>query len=114
MEDPVAFDVWAKVVTSSRVEAVKELSSLRHSLNEAAIRTLVNGSIVKDEPVRVAEDKGWCLVETLRRVSLGWLKEIQVYQRGYTPANKTNYCSVHKFHYGGCVGCHVCAASFVP
>jgi hypothetical protein len=113
VEDPVSFDLWGKVILDQRSAAIKEVSSLRPTLKQIEVRILVNKSIVNNDRILVAEDKGWDFVQTFQKLSLDWLEDIGLYQIGYRPGERTQYCSLHKFHHGGCLGCHVCRGFFV-
>lgn len=113
MEDPISFDVWAKVTPGNREAAVRALSSLRPELKRHEVRMLVNRSVAQDEAILVAEGRGWDFVQTFGKLSSDWLDAILVYQRGWNPGNRTSHCPTHQFNYGGCLGCHVCSGFFV-
>ena len=113
MEDPVSFDVWAKVNPRSRSVAVKEITSIRPVLKQTEVRLLVNRSVAKDESILVAEDQGWDFVQAFQKLSSDWLEDIRVYQSGWKPEDRTKYCGIHKLNHGGCLGCHVCRGFFV-
>ena len=113
MEDPVSFDVWAKVTPRNREVAVGELSSLRPGLKRIEVRMLVNRSAANDEAILVAEDQGWDFVQAFKKLASDWLEEILVYQNGLKPCGRINHCSIHQLNYAGCLGCHVCTGFFV-
>jgi hypothetical protein len=113
MEDPVSFDIWAKVPPHNREVAVRGLTSLRPELKRIEVRTLVNQSVANDEAILVAEGRGWDFVHTFKKLSSGWVDEILVYQHGWKPGRPTNYCPTNRLNYGGCLGCHVCNGFFV-
>ena len=112
VEDPVSFDLWGKVVSDRRSIAIKEISSLRSTLTQIEVRIQVNNSIVNNNHVLVTEDKGLDFVQTFQTLSVDWLEDFSLYQYRCQPQEKTRYCKLHKLHYGGCLGCHICTGFF--
>jgi hypothetical protein len=113
MEDPVSFDVWAKVKPYNRSLAVKEITSLHPTMAERDVRLLVNRSIAKDELILVLEDQGLRFVQTFRNLSSDWLEDIRIYDRYGTPDTSNQYCAIHELHYCNRLGCYVCRDFFV-
>jgi hypothetical protein len=113
VEDPVSFDLWGKIVSDKRSIAIKEISSLRPTLMQIEVRILVNNSIFNDDHILVVGNKGLDFVQTFQALSIDWLEDMCLYQYGCQPQDKTRYCKLHKLHYGGCLGCHICTGFFM-
>ncbi|MEZ4329256.1 MAG: hypothetical protein R3B40_28770 [Polyangiales bacterium] len=45
---------------------------------------------------------------TLISVLLDRFERLVLVQESYSPHEAIGYCSVHDFHYGGSLGCHLC------
>jgi hypothetical protein len=114
MEDPVSFDVWAKVKPYNRRLAVQELRSLHPTMAERDVRLLINRSVAKNELILVLENQGWGFARIFQNVVSDWLEDIRICDRSGMPDGQNQYCAIHELHYHNRLGCYVCRNSFVP
>ena len=113
MEDPIRFDVYAKFTELPSAAAVAHLVSSRVYASELEARKAINRSTRSGEHVVIARGQGWSGALVLAR-SLPTSADPRVTQEGYSPSELPHYCDKHSLHYGGCLGCHICGADYVP
>ena len=112
MEDPVRFDVYGYVVPEASAAAARALISHGAYASELEARAAAARGKHGSSPALIASHISWGTAQALR-ASSGPFRDIVVLQEGYSPADSTNFCSVHGLHYGGILGCHVCSGFYV-
>ena len=108
MEDPVRFDVWGRVLTEGRDGALEFVRSQSTYASEKQLRFAVSRSVQGNKRVLIAASCGWAAANELTDAASKLFADIALCQEGYSPSKTGSYCEVHKLHYGGCLGCHVC------
>lgn len=109
MEGPITFDVWADVVPASEQLALELLSSLRPELSRLAVlQALSRGK--RGCQIELSTELGWTDAQTVKSKATGVFGNVEVYQSGYTPAEKQrlHLCALHSVLYAGSLGCPVC------
>jgi len=112
MEDPIRFDVWAKIAPSAREDALAALRANGVYVSEIELRKAVSESIRNDALVKVAKYLPLSTAENIMANS-AWLSEPRLYQEGYSDSEKAQFCPKHELHFGGCLGCHICRNFYV-
>lgn len=113
MEDPIKFDLWGKILAGERDRALSVLRSHKLYDSELELRKTVQSAVRCNAPVRVSSAMGYTEVTAFAGAVSSIFAELAVYQEGWTPHDKSQYCEQHDLHYGGCLGCHVCSGFYI-
>ncbi len=120
MEDPVSFDVWARVSRGAIRDAATFVAAWQPQLTALEVHSEINRSIVQGDLILIARQLTWSQSERIRHTSPEWATDIHLYQEDYGPddwdsfSNWNNYCDRHALYFGGCLGCHVCNGYYLP
>lgn len=107
MEDPISFDVYGKIDSEHREEAVSELLKTNIYPSEIEVRKSVNSACHDGKYTILSRGLGWGKSHKFIE-ACNWAKELTLCQEMYYPGGKESYCKEHNLHYGGILGCHVC------
>jgi len=113
VEDPIRFDIWGTVIPTRREAALIAARERGGYVSEIELRKAIGASCRSKIPVRVAKSVSYSLAMDFMRHSSASLHGQALYQEGFTPEDQTAYCEKHCFHFGGCLGCHVCRGFYV-
>jgi hypothetical protein len=80
--------------------------------SEVAARKAANQSRGEGNPIRIARGVTWARCRELMTNAEAAFSEFMVMQEGYVPGEAPNFCEKHRVHYGGSLGCHVCAGFY--
>ena len=110
MEDPIVFDLWATAVAERQSSGRALLSKHRPELDELGVRQLIANNVVSRKWILLTRNAQWSNVDRLRADFGEAFGEIEVYQSGYGPSDRSflEECPVHSLHYTGVLGCPVC------
>ena len=112
MEEPIRFDVWAKIIPAQRKDALAAIRAQKVYLYESELRKALDNALRTGKPVRVAKSLSFSAVESFIRDSK-WLAEPMLCQESFLPSEASGFCEKHNLHFGGCLGCHVCSGFYV-
>jgi hypothetical protein len=116
MEDPMTFDVWGRIESEGRNDAVLFLLNNRTETWELNARVIVNKAINDATLIRVLSSVGWLRATELRQSPPPWLKNATVVEQSSLPDNPFNhagnFCPYHTLFYGGWKCC-VCSGFYI-
>lgn len=112
MEDPVSFNLWGKIIPGQRNDAISFIRRQSVYPNEIELRKAVMASIATDRAMQISGALGLYEVSKLKAESGNTFHCFAICQESYGPAGPESYCSFHDFHYGGCLGCHICSGFY--
>ena len=108
MEDPTRFDVWARVTSPYPSTAGAWLQELRPELSLLEAKRILARSVAASEPVLLLESWAWSQARGFRDSPPSWLTDVALTQGGLPRHRRGHFCAIHRLHYAGCLGCHVC------
>jgi len=113
MEDPIRFDVWAKVIPEQRDAAIVTIRAQNIYNSEIELRKAINDAIRDSNLLQVARALSLSSALTFIEKSSQCFKEHTFCQESWAPSTDSEYCGKHNLHFGGCLGCHVCNGFYV-
>lgn len=113
MEDPVRFDVWGRIIPAQREAALATIRSQKLYPSEVELRKGVNNAARTGGLIRVAKSLPYLSALNFMSQSKHFLCDQALSQEDWVPKDGTTYCEMHHFHFGGCLGCHVCRGVYV-
>ena len=113
MEDPIRFDVWAKIIPAQRGDALAAIGAQKVFPSEIELRKAINNALRTKGFIQVAKALAYAPALDFIKHSADFLSQPTLFQEGYGPNNRTAYCEKHNVHFGGCLGCHVCRGFYV-
>lgn len=112
MEDPIRFDVYAKISGATTPSLISVLMASKGYGSELHVRKTLNRSRHDGEHVLVGKSLSWSEARRLIATPLPF-EDPCVTQEGYSPSECDHYCAKHSLHHSGCLGCHVCSGFYV-
>ena len=106
MEDPIRFDISARIQHGHQSEAERDLAKSLQISRLDLLKQIYRST--HGESMIIANGVSWSEIENFRQNVPDWVMDYSVYQEGYSPKLSPSYCKIHDFWYGGCLGCHVC------
>lgn len=114
MEDPIRFILWGKIVPQQREEALSIIRSQAVFPSEMELRKAVSNSLRESRELPISSALGYLAVQELAASLTGTFSGLTYCQESYGPSGGKAFCSAHNFHFGGCLGCHVCQGFYEP
>lgn len=114
MEDRIRFNLWGKIVQQRREEALSTIRSQAVFPTEMELRKAVSSSLRANREVKISSALGYRAVQELAASLTGIFSELTYCQESYDPSGGKAFCPTHNFHFGGCLGCHVCQGFYEP
>lgn len=111
MEDPVRFEVWGKIIPEMRAEALAALRIHSGRPSELELRKSVMTAVRENQPLLVSSALGYQAAQELTASLANAFSELVLCQEGWEPDSGL-YCPLHNFHFGGCLGCHICQGGY--
>lgn len=108
MEEPISFDVYGKIDSDYREEAVAKLLGANIYTSEIEARKSINAACRDGKYTILSRGQGWEESNKFMN-ACSWANELALCQEMYYPGGKESYCKEHNLHYGGISGCHVCS-----
>ena len=113
MECPVRFNVWGKIVSAHRELALLSIREQAVFGSEIELRKAISRAVQDDSLMQVSSALGYAeALKLIERTSLQF-KDATLCQESWPPSDGSSYCAEHNFHFGGCLGCHVCQDFYV-
>lgn len=114
MEDPVKFHLWAKVKTERRAQALTFIQGQSIFSSEIELRKAVSQSVMNDIRIQISSAHGYNAMQSLMNEAEVLFTDMALCQESYAPVatDSPAYCGKHKFHFGGCLGCHICSGFY--
>ncbi|MBU2709401.1 hypothetical protein KCM76_25645 [Zooshikella marina] len=111
MEEPIRFDVYGKIDTSRKKEAIVYLDELGVYEKNLELRKAVNEATRENRFTILAKSLGYSDAVSFLG-SCDWAKELTLVQEMYYPGGEESFCKQHTLHFGGIFGCHVCSGFY--
>ena len=114
MEDPIKFHLWAKLKAEMRAEALSFIQDQAVFSSEIELRKAVSRAVMNNRRMQISSAHGYRETQSLLEVAEAMFTEITLCQESYAPVetDPPAYCATHKFHFGGCLGCHMCSGFY--
>jgi hypothetical protein len=115
MEDPVRFEIWGKILPGKRDKVLPILSAQSIFPSELELRKALKKAVYFNVPLRISAPLDYANAQKLATAICDVFMELTYCQEGATSPNEEQYfCEKHNFHFGGCLGCHICNGFYLP
>lgn len=113
MESPVKFNVWGVINASRREEALSTIRKQGIHRSEIELRKAVSRAVQNNRTLQISAAIGYqSAKEFVRRIDDVFMG-LTYCQEGHAPSlDKRLFCEKHNFHFGGCLGCHLCSGFY--
>jgi len=114
MEDPIKFHLWAKLKAEKRAEALAFIRDQAVFQSEIELRKAVSQAVMNNTRMQISSAHGYSATQLLLGQAVAIFTEIALCQESYAPVatDSPAYCVEHNFHFGGCLGCHMCSGFY--
>ena len=109
MECPVKFNLWGTLAPEQRERALSVIRDQHVFSSEIELRKAVSSAIRETSPIQISSALGYEKVTEFSKEVSDIFASFTFCQEGWPPSDGSSFCSKHNFHFGGCLGCHVCS-----
>lgn len=108
MECPIRFNLWGTIVAEQRERALSIIRDQNVFTSEIELRKAVSSAIRDTSQIQISSALGYEKVTEFSKKVDGIFMALTFCQEGGQPSAGSSFCSKHNFHFGGCLGCHIC------
>jgi hypothetical protein len=108
MEEPVQLNLWGRVVPDRREHALAVIRKQSVFPSEIELRKAISSAVQEGRQMQISSALGYKEVNELAASIGDIFSDLTLCQEGYGPTGGKAFCPTHNFHFGGCLGCHIC------